>query len=67
MTVDEWEFNAIRLLKEQEPVKPKKWIPKGQAFTMVRGYYCPVCDTSVVRGDRFCHWCGRGLDWNASD
>ena len=56
--------DALELLKEQEPVKPKKWVPKGQAMARVRGYYCPVCDTSVVRGDRFCHWCGRELTWD---
>lgn len=52
------------LLKDQEPVKPKAWVPKGQTMARVRGYYCPVCDTSVVRGDRFCHWCGRELTWD---
>ena len=52
------------LLKEQEPVRPKAWVPKGQVMAKVRGYYCPVCDTSVVRGDRFCHWCGRELTWD---
>lgn len=56
--------DAAELLKEQEPVKPKAWVPKGQTMAKVRGYYCPVCDTSVVRGDRFCHWCGGELKWD---
>lgn len=56
--------DITELLKEYEPVRPKKWMPKGQVVAVVRGYYCPVCDTSVVRGDRFCHWCGRGLTWD---
>ena len=55
---------ALELLEDQEPVRPKAWAPKGQTMAMVRGYYCPVCDTNVVRGDRFCHWCGRELTWD---
>lgn len=57
-------YDKLRGLKEQEPVRPKAWVPKGQVMAKVRGYYCPVCDTSVVHGDRFCHWCGRGLTWD---
>ena len=56
--------DALALLKEQEPVVPKKWVPKGQAMARVMGYYCPVCNTNVTHGDRFCHWCGRGLKWD---
>lgn len=56
--------DIVELVKEHEPVKPKAWVPKGQAMAKVCGYYCPVCDTSVVYGDRFCHWCGRGLTWD---
>lgn len=56
--------DIVELMKEHEPVKPKAWVPKGQTMARVRGYYCPVCDTSVVHGDRFCHWCGRGLTWD---
>lgn len=55
---------ALELLKAQESVKPKKWIPRRQTIATVRGYYCPVCDTSVVRRDKYCHECGRELDWH---
>ena len=54
----------MSMLEEQEPVVPKKWVPKGQAMARVMGYYCPVCNTNVAHGDRFCHWCGRGLKWD---
>ena len=54
----------LALLKEQEAVKPKKWVPKRQMLGTVRGWYCPKCDFSVSYGDRYCRNCGRGLKWD---
>ena len=48
------------LVREQEPVKPRKWTPNGR----LRGYFCPSCDSSMSYGDRFCHWCGRAVKWD---
>ena len=56
--------DALELLKAREPVRPRVWVPRRQVVAGAAGYYCPVCDTSVVRGDRFCHWCGRELKWD---
>lgn len=56
--------DALELLKEQEPLRPKKWVPKGQVFGYCRGYYCPQCNTGISSGDRYCHWCGRELKWD---
>lgn len=57
-------WDVSELLKEQEPVSPKKWVPKGQAFAKVMGWYCPVCNAGIVRGDRYCHHCGRKVKWD---
>lgn len=52
------------LLKAQKPVKPRVWIPKNQTWATVRGYYCTNCDTNISMGDRYCHHCGRGIQWD---
>ena len=56
--------DALELLKEQEPVKPKKWVPKGQVFARVMGWYCPKCDAGLSRGDKYCHNCGQAVKWD---
>lgn len=51
------------LLKAQNPVKPRVWIPKNQTRA-TGGYYCTNCDTCISRGDRYCHHCGGRIQWD---
>ena len=55
---------VVGLLKEQEPVRPKKWVPKGQVFARVMGWYCPKCDAGLSRGYKYCHNCGQAVKWD---
>jgi len=48
-------WDAVKLLKEQEPVRPKRKLGL---------YICGACETVVYPDDKFCHECGRELDWH---
>lgn len=49
--------DAIKLLKEREPVKPK------QMGTVTHWYACGACQMPVDYEDAYCRGCGRGLKW----
>ena len=46
------DFHA--LLKEQAAVKPS---------TCHRLFICPVCKAILFRGQKFCHECGKRIEW----
>ena len=46
--------NAVRLLKDREPVKPQY---------KDAGIFCGGCDSYVRTCDLFCASCGRKIDW----
>ena len=50
-------FDAIGLLKAQEPVEPTL---RGG----IGGYwYCGACNYQISRGDKFCRYCGQEVKW----
>ena len=53
--------DALKLLKEQEPVKPiLAYIGK---YTAINGYRCPVCNTDLYHLQKYCNECGRAVKW----
>ena len=64
MTVDEWEFNALRLLKEQEDIRP--------VFATVPykpgEWHCGNCEVKIgIDTDarpRYCWNCGKKVKWD---
>ena len=52
--------DALELLKEQKPVKPK------QMGTVTHWYACGACQMPVDYEDAYCRGCGRGLKWDAN-
>lgn len=63
-------YCADRLMKAQEPVKPKvidTSISKQYHSDMFKNYYCGNCGEFlhiVNRKDLFCSQCGRAVKWN---
>ena len=53
--------NAISLLKEQEPVEPKR----GFVFTR-KGWFCGSCGYRLNRTCGYCAKCGRSVKWDDS-
>ena len=51
--------NAIAMLKEQEPVKPK-YTPKS-----IYSWECGVCAEPFDRIANYCPKCGRAVKWDA--
>ena len=50
-----WVYDSIlTLLKEQEAVKP---------ITEHHLFLCPVCKNTLFRGQKFCHECGKRIEW----
>lgn len=49
--------DALELLKEQEPVKPKP------VHNSSRWFVCGQCDCSITMEDKFCPRCGREVKW----
>ena len=45
---------AIAMLKEQEAVKP---------ITEHKLFLCPVCKNTLFREQKFCHECGKRIEW----
>ena len=46
--------DALALLKEQEAIKP---------ITEHKLFLCPVCKNTLFRGQKFCHECGKRIEW----
>lgn len=53
-------LEALELLREQEPVKPKQRNPHLGAWW----YECGNCDTAISPSDNYCRGCGRAIDWS---
>ena len=51
--------DALALLKEQEPVRPKYIDGKRNHFIM-----CGNCNTDLMRGMKYCSYCGRAVKWD---
>lgn len=55
--------DALALLKEQEPVEPKKRdVDYGNLKSWA--WICGVCGGDVIWGRRYCPDCGRAVKWN---
>lgn len=62
MTVDDWEANALRLLKEQEPVEAKVM---GESKSHGAWWFaCGACGHAIDPEDNFCRECGREIKWD---
>lgn len=57
-------FDAIALLKEQEPVPPGKQSDGNPGKWASWWYVCGICGRGIDYHDRFCRHCGRGVKWN---
>jgi len=53
-------FDALALLKEQEPERVEIVDSDGGRTNW---YVCGGCKTPINQGDRFCHECGRVVKW----
>lgn len=55
--------NAITLLKGQEPVKPVniRW------EAGINGGNCPKCMNWIRRFYNYCPFCGKGMEWDATN
>ena len=53
--------DALELLKEQEPVKPEQEHSGGGTTWW---NVCGACRTAINPNDKYCHECGRAIDWN---
>lgn len=51
--------DVLELLKEQEPVKPRRIDGKRNHFIK-----CGNCNIDLMTGDRFCPECGRKVKWD---
>ena len=47
--------DALKLLKEQEPVKP---------IRLENWWECPSCGGNIVANMKYCPGCGRSVKWN---
>lgn len=52
--------DALALLKEQEAVRPKYVDGKRNHFIK-----CGKCNTDLMRGMKYCSYCGRAVKWDA--
>ena len=52
--IEEMCRDALELLKEQEAVMP---ISEHHLFL------CPVCKNTLFREQKFCHECGKHIEW----
>lgn len=57
--------DALELLKEQEPVKPKMHNGGGKSPTW--WYVCGACGHDIDPKDKFCRECGKAVKWDAAD
>ena len=56
--IAEWTDDALELLKEQEPVEPKRIDGKRNYFIK-----CGNCNYDLVTGFQFCPHCGQAVKW----
>ena len=52
--IDSFCEDVIALLKELDTVKPSSYHHL---------FVCPVCKNSLFRGQKFCHECGKRIEW----
>lgn len=52
--------SALALLKEQEAVKPRYIDGKRNHFIV-----CGNCNTDLIRGVKYCSYCGKAVKWDA--
>jgi hypothetical protein len=46
--------DALDMMKEQEAIKP---------ITEHKLFLCPVCKNTLFREQKFCHECGKRIEW----
>ncbi len=55
-------LNAMQMLAEQEPVKPRWTHPTADKSVMM----CGNCGIEIPLGKpRYCPWCGKKVKWDA--
>ena len=54
-------YDALALLKAQEPVEPER-AHSGGGSTWWN--VCGSCKTAINPNDKFCHECGRAVKWD---
>ena len=52
---------AIKIVKAQEPTKPKLGGDAGPFGT--QWYQCGACSGQIDPGDKYCRTCGRAVKW----
>lgn len=50
--------DAIAILREQEPIKPRFYTGYG------RECWCGQCGSMIYSGDDYCSHCGRRIKWD---
>lgn len=58
-------YDALTLLKEQEPVKPKKDYYINDLNIPMDIYYCGACGRKV--NGKYCSSCGKAVKWDEID
>ena len=54
--------DALELLKEQEPVKPKSKVRHG-AYGQIQ-HFCGKCNAMLHGKQKYCSKCGKEVKWN---
>jgi len=54
----EWIDDALKLLKEQEPVHVQK-----RELAHMWFWCCGSCGVAITEGDKFCRNCGKAMKW----
>ena len=57
----EWTTDTLKLLKEQEPVKPKSKVRHG-ANSQIQ-HFCGNCNSMLHGKPKYCSECGKGVKW----
>lgn len=53
--------DTLKLLEERKPIKPEKAYSGGGATWW---NVCGSCKTAINPNDKFCHECGKPIEWN---
>ena len=58
-------YDALALLKEQEPMIPV-FLPIGNRYIVTKqcNYRCANCGELICRNDLFCEHCGKPVKWD---
>lgn len=57
------EFLIDYITKREKPVKPTVGCVTEYDGIQTKWYRCGGCGTPVTKPDKYCHMCGRAMDW----